>query len=472
MYRWYRNSSSCCIYLADVPDQPENCYRLAESRKFGQAVKGSRWLTRGWTLQELLASRKRFFYSRNWEAITDHNLVIKSISEETGIHLEAIRDFKSERWSIAQKMSWAARRQTTRMEDRAYSLLGIFNVNMPLIYGEGESAFRRLQEEILKYSTDQTIFCWRSTNANYATWRGLLAKNPSEFAASGDILEDKRVNALPFQLTNKGIQLSLELLPRKWEVIAFLRCYRAGQCGIYLQRTHDDNYVRVDPNALAAEGLDPLVRNKTKILETVFVKADVTGITWRKSDMCPRIAGFHFNSKIDSVLEDYRSSNLWVGQVSEITGKTQPYQSWEREDMFSFDFVLDDQGPTSAIARCHIYAPQGCSIEMLVKYDCRKKYGEGDDRVGRSSKNSDTTNSDWVQSECCEWKMEGSSCNKLELGVSSWIELDDESDARIHVQFSDCSDHYACELEKLECSEDAVPKELGDTAGCFNTLQD
>jgi hypothetical protein len=427
--------------------------------EFTQAVKGSRWLTRGWTLQELLAPRKRFFYSRNWKAIANKGLnnIISLISEETGIQLEAIHDFKSERWSIAQKMSWAARRQTTRMEDRAYSLLGIFNVNMPLIYGEGESAFRRLQEEILKYSTDQTIFCWRSKNAKYATWRGLLAKNPSEFADSGNILEEKRVNALPFQLTNKGIQLSLELIPGKWELIAFLQCYDAcflKQRGIYLQRTHDDNYVRVDPNALAAEDLDPLVRNKTKILETVFVKADVTGITWRKSDMCPRIAGFH--SKIDGVLEDYRSSNLWVGQVSEITGKTQPYQSWEREDMFSFDFVHDHQGPTSAIARCHIYALQGCSIEMLVKYDCRKKYGEGDDRVDRSSKNSDTTNSNWVQSECCEWKMEESSCNNFEITVTSWIELDDESDAHIHIQISDSGHHFVCEFKEWESSKDGV----------------
>jgi hypothetical protein len=228
MYRWYRNSTSCCIYLADVPDQPGNYwFRPAEKLKFTQAVKDSRWLTRGWTLQELLAPRKRFFYSRNWEAITDEALITRPISEETGVQLAAIHDFKSERWSIAQKMSWAARRQTTRVEDRAYSLLGIFNVNMPLIYGEGESAFRRLQEEILKYSKDQTVFCWRSTNANYATWRGLFARSPSEFADSGDILENKYVNALPFQLTNKGIQLSLELVPGKWGLIAFLQCYHA-----------------------------------------------------------------------------------------------------------------------------------------------------------------------------------------------------------------------------------------------------
>ena len=168
------------------------------------------------------------------------------------------------------------------MEDRAYSLLGIFNVNMPLIYGEGEFAFRRLQEEILKYSTDQKVFCWRSTNANYATWRGFFARSPSEFIDSGDILENKRVNALPFQLTNKGIQLSLELVRRKGDLIAFLQCYNAEsleQCGIYLQRTHDDNYVQVEPDNLVEEGIPPLVRSKTKTFETLFAKPEVAGIT-------------------------------------------------------------------------------------------------------------------------------------------------------------------------------------------------
>jgi hypothetical protein len=468
MYRWYRNSSSCCTYLADVPDQPEK-YTPAKRLKFIQTVKDSRWITRGWTLQELLAPRKRFFYSRNWEAITDDTLVIRSISEETGIQLEAIQDFKSERWSIAQKMSWAARRQTTRVEDRAYSLLGIFNVNMPLIYGEGESAFRRLQEEILKYSTDQTVFCWRSKNANYATWRGLLARSPSEFVDSGDILENKRVNALPFQLTNKGIQLSLEVVPRKWDLIAFLQCYYAEslrQCGIYLQRTHDDNYVRVDPDLLEGEVPNPLVRNKTKTLETLFAKPEVVGITWRKLDMCPRIAGFCFLRFVNNHnLFDPR--RLWYNSI---TGTTQKHQCREEEGMYLFGFDHDDNGLKLAIAQCRLGSVSDCSTEILVKYDCRKKYGEGDDRVERSSKNSDTTSSDWVQSECCEWKTERRSCNEFEISVTSWIELDDESEARIHVQISETGDHDVCDLEEWECSEDAVPKELGDAAGCFITF--
>jgi hypothetical protein len=73
MYRWYRNSTICCIYLADVPEQSE---RAEEMEKFSQAVKDSRWLTRGWTLQELLAGRNHFFYTKNWKAVTEKFLLL------------------------------------------------------------------------------------------------------------------------------------------------------------------------------------------------------------------------------------------------------------------------------------------------------------------------------------------------------------------------------------------------------------
>jgi hypothetical protein len=464
MYRWYRNSSCCCIYLADVPEQREHYPPLAERLKFSQIVKKTRWLTRGWTLQELLAPRNRAFYSTNWRQITAESVVIDPISEETGIPSEAIRNFKPERWSVAQKMSWAAKRQTTRIEDRAYSLLGIFSVNMPLIYGEGESAFRRLQEEILKYSTDQTVFCWRSPSSSYATWRGLLARSPSEFADSGDILENKRVNALPFQLTNKGIQLSLELVrgTRKEDVIAFLQCYNAEsleKCGIYLQRTHDDNYVRVAPDELVEEVLPPLVRSKTKTFETLFAKPEVAGITWCKLDMCPRIASFRFSNNMNCL--------LWVASIAGTTHNGQ----WENEDMLSIRFSFDfDLGDKSEIARCRLDSISDCSTEILVKYDWRKKYGEGDDGDQGNNKNDDNAKSDWLQSDCCEWKVEGSNCNKFEISVNSWVEVGANSEACIHVEFSDTADHDDCDLEEWECSEDALQKELGDSAGCFITF--
>ena len=63
---------------------------------------------------------------------------------------------------VVERMSWAAMRSTQRPEDVAYCLLGIFNVNMAILYGEGEAgAFRRLQDEIIKNSFDQTLFAWR-----------------------------------------------------------------------------------------------------------------------------------------------------------------------------------------------------------------------------------------------------------------------------------------------------------------------
>ncbi|KAK1493991.1 HET domain-containing protein [Colletotrichum tamarilloi] len=130
MYKWYKDSSTCCAYLEDVQqgDDPSS---------FDRQLCNSRWFTRGWTLQELLAPETvEFFDAANEES-------------------PAIRSAK-----IAMRMSWAARRQTTRVEDIAYSLLGIFDVNMPLLYGEGEKAFERLQIEIMKQSSDDSILAW------------------------------------------------------------------------------------------------------------------------------------------------------------------------------------------------------------------------------------------------------------------------------------------------------------------------
>ena len=89
--------------------------------------------------------------------------------------MRALEDFRPQRWSVAEKMSWAADRETQRPEDRAYSLMGIFAVNMSLKYGEGENAFLRLQQAILKQYEDYTIFCWTSSSS-FSQWKGLLAR--------------------------------------------------------------------------------------------------------------------------------------------------------------------------------------------------------------------------------------------------------------------------------------------------------
>jgi len=134
MYQWYKDSAICYVYLADVRDGPN----------FSFEFKRSRWFTRGWTLQELLAPSKTEFFDCTWSHVGTKLDHMKEISEITDIDLYALAGGDLGKLSVARRMSWAASRQTTRLEDIAYCLLGIFQINMPLLYGEGVRAFRRL----------------------------------------------------------------------------------------------------------------------------------------------------------------------------------------------------------------------------------------------------------------------------------------------------------------------------------------
>jgi hypothetical protein len=121
--------------------------------------------------------------------------------------------------SIARRMSWAANRVTTRSEDISYCLLGIFNVQMPLLYGEGETkAFFRLQEEIIKSSADQSILAWSPLQKFGPNLRGVFALNPRDFSHADAIVP------LPFtgdvySLTDRGVQIQLKILPRRRYVL-------------------------------------------------------------------------------------------------------------------------------------------------------------------------------------------------------------------------------------------------------------
>ena len=160
MYRWYKQSSVCYVYLADVPGSLNKEFQMRYFQK-------SRWFTRGWTLQELIAPATLVFFDNQWHldgarayfgTKKELSVEIASITNIEAAALEGSRPLQS--FSIAKRMAWAARRQTTRLEDKAYCLMGIFDVNMPMLYGEGEKAFRRLQEEILRTSDDESLFAW------------------------------------------------------------------------------------------------------------------------------------------------------------------------------------------------------------------------------------------------------------------------------------------------------------------------
>jgi hypothetical protein len=167
-------------------------------------------------------------------------------------------------------MSWASCRQTTRLEDLAYCLIGFFGVNIPLLYGEGERAFIRLQEEIIRISDDQSIFAWTAPRApeegsyDLIYWRyhhlhdgGLLARSPSAFKASGNIVRAKATNNMPFALTNRGIHLQLPFQAdeKSLSQLFVLDCVEIGYDNtlicIYLERTSaEDQFLRTQCDIL------------------------------------------------------------------------------------------------------------------------------------------------------------------------------------------------------------------------------
>ncbi|KAI1398792.1 heterokaryon incompatibility protein-domain-containing protein [Hypoxylon fuscum] len=163
MFRWYREASVCFVYLSDT------------------------WFKRGWTLQELLAPRSIEFYNADWCFLAFKILITDHLSDITGIDTYSLIAVDSI-WSkpVGTRMRWAAERETTRLEDIAYCLLGILDINMPLIYGEGEKAFLRLQEEICRQTTDMSLFAWtRRLDHPFScsdSYRGIFAHHPCEFA--------------------------------------------------------------------------------------------------------------------------------------------------------------------------------------------------------------------------------------------------------------------------------------------------
>ncbi|KAF5487532.1 Vegetative incompatibility protein HET-E-1 [Colletotrichum siamense] len=284
MMSWYERSQVCYTYLEDVPsglgvDARENVFR------------NSRWFTRGWTLQELLAPSKLAFIFSDWTRFATRNQMANLVSSISGIEASFLRTPEGQKnnknfpatdtstairvsrrtslysASIAQRMSWASNRRTTRVEDIAYCLLGIFDINMPLLYGEGSKAFLRLQEQILMSSDDQYILAWNfeglkteQSGADGEDWfsdyylgnpefAGLVATSPSVFSTCQSI---ERINigkpTLHSLITNKGLRLELAIGPSEAYPRAFLQCQDkcapASVVALSLMLTDEGFYVR------------------------------------------------------------------------------------------------------------------------------------------------------------------------------------------------------------------------------------
>ena len=259
MFPWYAGSEICYTYLADYDASDTNA-RLS----------GSRWFTRGWALQELIAPGNVHFYDQSWGLIGTKDVLGQQISLITGIEHEVLLASKDRRLEdvldqlpVARKMSWAAKRETTRIEDTAYCLLGIFGVNLPLLYGEGDRAFIRLQEEVLKTKNDLSLLAWKSLEDRISPdsyrYCGVLAPHPRNFQASGDIslIDDIKFTA-DFTMTNKGLKIHTRLHYNSRDGLQHLdlNCCHSAQpqrrLSIYLKHQGASVYARAIPHLFAS----------------------------------------------------------------------------------------------------------------------------------------------------------------------------------------------------------------------------
>src|SRR6266536_49913 len=277
MFRWYQNAEVCFAYLSDIPAGG----LPGIPRDFGE----SRWFDRGWTLQELIAPKHVIFYNSHWMEIGSKLSLCDAISERTGINKETLRGEDVTQVSVSKRMSWASKRMTTRTEDIAYCLMGIFGVNMPLLYGEGKKAFVRLQEEIMKDSEDQSLFSWTAveesepeSTVNSQT-RGLLAQSPVEFSSSGNFVPvHLPYPSTPYLMTNRGLRIDMPLLPRD-QVNTFtgiLRCRNGNESGrvsaIDLKLIDGDKFSRINPRVVRKVPVNVL---PTASVKTMYVEKEI-----------------------------------------------------------------------------------------------------------------------------------------------------------------------------------------------------
>jgi hypothetical protein len=320
MYQWYYESRSCFVYLDDVHKKQRNIATGSTERLtnqgFQELVRTAKWWTRGWTLQELIAPTWVVFYDADWRYLGTKQICHKDISTITAIPESILLGADPGTASIAQRMSWASERHTTRREDMAYCLMGIFNVRMPLLYGEGMRAFTRLQEEIIKGSDDHSIFAWKSLEGSWWTHRGLLARSPAEFVDSGIIDPTHTRLSEPFSMTNKGLRISLLCCDEnddQQEFYALLDCKRREDetetlsdaslyAAVLLRRIweNSDQVIRVDPHKLVWKTLEIFAQRRA-----IYVR----GFNSLPPDyVTQRVRGFVIEGPF---LESYRYINTW-----------------------------------------------------------------------------------------------------------------------------------------------------------------
>ncbi|KPM36721.1 hypothetical protein AK830_g9848 [Neonectria ditissima] len=228
MFPWYQQATVCYAHLADLDG--------------AESMKSCRWFSRGWTLQELIAPKSMAFYDRSWTCVGSKTSLIYKLSAITGIDVDILsHDAPLSSTCIAKRLSWAAKRETTRVEDMAYCLLGICNINMPMLYGEGNKAFRRLQEEIVRSTYDLSLLAWTPPTTTRGDYCGFLAESVSDFKGCSKMysVTDSLLDEGEMTITNKGLRIKASEYILKYARVTHryavkLDCMIPGRSGIFL----------------------------------------------------------------------------------------------------------------------------------------------------------------------------------------------------------------------------------------------
>jgi hypothetical protein len=294
MFQWYNDAELCLVYLNDFDASTTAIDRV-------EILRRARWFSRGWTLQEIVAARAANFYDGTWRHFGTRASLRDELASITNIDASIftpprdhdavdIRDLL-DAMPVGRRMAWAASRQTTRPEDMAYCLIGLFRVSMPMLYGEGgEQAFIRLQEEIMRDSNDLSLFAWRARDLS--THRGILARSPDEFAGLSRLELEQDIKFNPeFSMSNKGLRINtfLKIYGITYpDVIMPLHCYDKGtrgekmpqQLGVFLKHEGVSVYVRVRPDKFSVlKGPIPVSSGNSIFISKRVRRADTTALS-------------------------------------------------------------------------------------------------------------------------------------------------------------------------------------------------
>ena len=304
MYDWYRRCEHCLVYLHDVVTDTES-----GPGSLGQ----SEWFKRGWTLQELIAPASMMFFDSKWHRIGTKDELKVVIHGITGIPVDVISNAAhASMCCVAQRMSWAAMRKTTREEDIAYCLLGLFDISMELLYGEGaEKAFRRLQLKILEEREDESILSWSIPEGEMTAKgqmriadesrrgledetrcavTGLLATMPRHFADRGSVkISDHYVPDTPIRVTSRGIDMPRDVMPLddvNFKVESLQRTGRVLVVPIACSRSSDHQLGRI-LIFLAEDVYSKPVRRWCRVHIPAAIATHLVGMSVRKLVMDP-----------------------------------------------------------------------------------------------------------------------------------------------------------------------------------------